>query len=73
MEPAEHRADRIDALVARRTARAAAAMAALPAVSAAFDPPQLQEPAWVHPLLFAYRGPWVVRARLGHPLGPRFA
>ena len=52
----------------RLTARTAAVLDALPRVSAAFDPPPWREPAWVHPLLVAYRGPWVVRARTGHPL-----
>ncbi|HMK64077.1 MAG TPA: hypothetical protein VK386_10690, partial [Acidimicrobiales bacterium] len=64
---------RIDALVRRVTARAAGLLAELPPVSTAFSPPALAEPSWVRPLLFAYRGPWALRARLGHPLGPRFA
>jgi len=52
----------------RLTARTAATLDALPRVSAVFDPPAWREPAWVRPLLVAYRGPWVVRARTGHPL-----
>ena len=33
-------------------------------------PPSWREPRWVHPLLVAYRGPWALRARAGHPLRP---
>ena len=54
----------------RLTARTAAVLDALPRVSPVFDPPAWREPAWVRPLLVAYRGPWVVRARTGHPLRP---
>ena len=65
--------DRVARAVARLTARAEAVVAGLPPRSSAFAPPRLTEPRWVQPLLFSYRGPWAVRARLGHPLGPRFA
>ena len=65
--------DRVARVVNRLTARAQAVVAGLPARSGAFAPPRLAEPPWVRPLLFSYRGPWAVRARLGHPLGPRFA
>jgi len=66
-------ADRVNRLVARLTARAQTVVAGLPERSAAFAAPPLTEPPWVRPLLFGYRGPWAVRSRLGHPLGPRFA
>ena len=65
------RGDRVGELVERLSSPAAAAVDGLAAVSECFSPPVVHEPAWVRPLLFCYRGPWVVRARLGHPLGPR--
>lgn len=65
--------DGVDRLVIRLTARATAAIAGLPLCSPRFDPPHVVQPRWVRPLLFGYRGPWALRSRLGHPLGPRFA
>ena len=61
------------ALVARLTRSTAAVIRSLPRRSAEFGPPSWREPRWVHPLLVAYRGPWVLRARTGHPLRPGFA
>jgi hypothetical protein len=55
-------------LVRRLTASVVDQLRALPRRSDAFAPPSWREPAWVRPLLVAYRGPWVVRARTGHPL-----
>jgi hypothetical protein len=52
----------------RATSATQAAVRALPSSSQAFAPPAGHEPAWVGPLLYAYRGPWVVRSRFGHPL-----
>ena len=56
------------AVVRRTTASMVAALDRLPRTSHSFQPPPGREPAWVAPLLFAYRGPWALRSRLGHPL-----
>ncbi|HLI72822.1 MAG TPA: sulfotransferase [Acidimicrobiales bacterium] len=59
------------ALLRATTSSLVAALRRLPPSTASFDPPPGREPPWVAPLLGAYRGPWVVRSRLGHPLRPR--
>lgn len=61
------------ALVGRLTRSTADVIRSLPRRSAQFEPPSWREPRWVHPLLVAYRGPWAIRARAGHPLRPGFA
>lgn len=55
------------------TARPVERLALIPPVSDRFSPPLWPEPRWVRPALTAYRVPWAVRARAGHPLRPRFA
>jgi hypothetical protein len=55
-------------VVRRLTSSVVDQLRALPRRSDAFAPPSWREPSWVRPLLVAYRGPWVVRARTGHPL-----
>jgi hypothetical protein len=55
-------------LVRRLTSSVVDQLRSLPRRSDAFAPPIWREPSWVRPLLVAYRGPWVVRARTGHPL-----
>jgi hypothetical protein len=60
-------------LVRRLTARTVDVLQGLPRRSDEFRPPSWREPRWVRPLLVAYRGPWVLRARAGHPLHQRFA
>ncbi len=59
-------------VVRRLTAATQATVRALPPTSETF-PPTWREPRWVHPFLVAYRGPWVLRARAGHPLRPGYA
>jgi hypothetical protein len=61
------------ALVRRLTASTAQVVRALPPRSAEFRPPSWREPRWVRPLLVAYRGPWALRARAGHPLRAGYA
>jgi hypothetical protein len=56
------------ALVDRLTASTQKVVRSLPRRSEDFRPPSWREPRWVRPLLVAYRGPWAVRARAGHPL-----
>jgi len=58
------------ALVRRLTASTVEALHSIPPFSASFDPPRWSEPRWVRPALFAYRAPWALRARHGHPLTP---
>ena len=58
------------ALVRRTTSSVVDMLRGLPRWSESFEPPRGREPAWVAPVLFAYRGPWAVRSRLGHPLRP---
>jgi hypothetical protein len=60
-------------LVRRLTASTVEVVGALPRRSSEFRPPSWREPRWIHPLLVAYRGPWALRARAGHPLRPGFA
>ncbi len=60
-------------LVRRLTSSTVETLATLPRRSMDFRPPSWREPRWVHPLLVAYRGPWALRARAGHPLRPDFA
>jgi hypothetical protein len=60
-------------LVRRLTSSTVETLRALPRRSVDFRPPSWREPRWVHPLLVAYRGPWVLRARAGHPLRPGYA
>jgi hypothetical protein len=55
-------------LVRRLTSATVEAVRSLPRRSDDFRPPSWREPRWVHPLLVAYRGPWALRARAGHPL-----
>lgn len=59
--------------VLRLTSSTAALLASLPALSTVFSPPSWREPRWVRPALTAYRAHWVLRARTGLPLHPRFA
>ncbi|HVA03632.1 MAG TPA: sulfotransferase [Acidimicrobiales bacterium] len=61
------------ALVRRLTTSTLDILSGLPRRSEEFRPPSWREPRWVRPWLFAYRGPWVLRARAGHPLHPGFA
>lgn len=65
--------EQTSALVGRLTRSTADVVRSLPRCSAEFRPPSWREPRWVRPLLVAYRGPWVLRARTGHPLRPGFA
>jgi hypothetical protein len=37
-------------------------------MSRVFAPALWREPGWVRPFLTAYRVPWVIRSRAGHPL-----
>jgi hypothetical protein len=60
-------------LVRRLTSRTVDVLGALPRRSDEFRPPSWREPTWVRPVLVAYRGPWVLRARAGHPLHQRYA
>jgi hypothetical protein len=60
-------------LVRRLTSSTVETLRALPRRSVEFCPPSWREPRWVHPLLVAYRGPWALRARAGHPLRPGYA
>lgn len=60
-------------LVRRCTSATVDIVRALPRCSEEFRPPSWREPPWVRPVLFAYRGPWALRARAGHPLRPGFA
>jgi hypothetical protein len=55
-------------LVRRLTASTVELLRSLPRRSDVFRPPTWREPAWVHPLIVGYRGPWALRARAGHPL-----
>jgi hypothetical protein len=55
-------------LVRRLTSSTVGVLRSLPPRSEDFRPPSWREPRWVHPLLVAYRGPWALRARAGHPL-----
>jgi hypothetical protein len=55
-------------LVRRLTSSTLQVVRSLPRRSEDFRPPSWREPRWVHPLLVAYRGPWALRARAGHPL-----
>ncbi len=57
-------------VVARLTATTVALLDTIPDSSEAFTPPTWSEPRWVRPTLFAYRAPWALRARHGHPLTP---
>ncbi|HUY22823.1 MAG TPA: sulfotransferase [Acidimicrobiales bacterium] len=59
--------------VRRLTASTLRVLQSLPRRSDDFQPPTWREPRWVRPVLLAYRGPWAVRARVGHPLRPGFA
>ena len=61
------------ALVRRLTSSTVEVLRSLPRRSDDFRPPSWREPRWVHPLLVAYRGPWALRARAGHPLRAGFA
>ena len=60
-------------LVRRLTGGTVDALRGLPRRSDEFRPPSWREPRWVRPFLTAYRGPWALRARAGHPLHPGFA
>jgi hypothetical protein len=60
-------------IVRRLTSSTVDLVRALPPRSEEFRPPSWREPRWVRPLIVAYRGPWVLRARTGHPLRPGFA
>lgn len=62
-----------NALVRRLTSSTVESLRSLPRRSEVFAPTPWREPRWVRPLLVAYRGPWVVRARAGRPLRPGFA
>jgi hypothetical protein len=61
------------ALVRRLTASTLHIVRGLPSRSDDFRPPSWPEPRWVRPFLVAYRGPWVLRARAGHPLRAGYA
>lgn len=65
--------DATSPLVRRLTSSTVELLRDLPRRSQKFEPPTWREPRWVHPLLLAYRGPWALRARAGHPLRPGFA
>jgi len=58
------------ALVRRLTTSTVEVLRSIPSSSESFDPPLWPEPRWVRPALFAYRAPWALRARHGHPLTP---
>jgi hypothetical protein len=64
---------RSNRLVRRLTSAAVERLQALPRTSRSFVPPSWREPPWVRPVLVAYRGPWAIRARAGHPLRPGVA
>jgi len=59
--------------VRRLTASTLRVLRGLPRCSPVFAPPSWREPAWIRPLLFAYRGQWVLRSRSGHPLRAGYA
>jgi len=58
------------AVVRRLTASTVEVLGTVPPSSENFRPPLWSEPRWVRPALFAYRAPWALRARHGHPLTP---
>jgi hypothetical protein len=57
-------------LVRRLTESTVEVLASIPPTSESFRAPVWAEPRWVRPTLFAYRVPWALRARHGHPLTP---
>jgi Sulfotransferase family len=65
--------EEMSALARRLTSKTLGVVRALPRRSDDFRPPSWREPRWVHPLLVAYRGPWALRARAGHPLRAGYA
>ncbi len=60
--------DHAHTMVDRLTRSTVRRLASLPALSQSFAPQLWREPLWVRPFLMAYRVPWVLRARAGHPL-----
>ncbi len=60
--------DDTHAMVRRLTEPTVQRLASLPALSPSFAPQLWREPRWVRPFMTAYRVPWVLRARAGHPL-----